>query len=83
MSIVSIQLPEKRIDESNQDWCTRAANSIQPEILLKEILSGMDDIRKSRGPVWSQLSHLIGHGSGISSAIVRRFNEAVADKDDR
>ena len=59
--------------ETNQEWCDRYAAMMPPEALLAEIVQNMHRLRKRRGPVWSQIGVLTGHGSGVSSAIVRRF----------
>ena len=69
----SYKLPDKLPTESNEEWCDRAAASIPPEALLADIVQGMHRLRKRRGPAWSQMGQLCGHGSGISSAIVKRF----------
>lgn len=65
--------PDRLEGESNEEWCDRYAASIPPEALLTEIVSNMHRLRKRRGPAWSQMGMLSGHGSGVSSAIVKRF----------
>ena len=59
--------------ESNEAWCDRYAASMPPEALLAEIIASMHRLRKRRGPAWSQINKMTGHGSGVSSAIVKRF----------
>lgn len=67
------EAPERLDGESNEAWCDRYAASIPPEVLLEEIVSNMHWLRKRRGPAWSQMTELTWHGSGVASAIVKRF----------
>ena len=63
-----------RLDgETSEQWCNRYVASIPAEEFLAEILHVMHLKRKRRGPVWSQIGYYTGHGSGVSSAIVKRF----------
>jgi hypothetical protein len=74
--------PERIAGETNEQWCDRYAASIPADALLSEIVAGMHQLRKRRGPVWSQLGQLCGHGSGVSSALVRRFAKYPLTEDD-
>lgn len=67
------EAPPRLEGESNQEWCDRYAASIPADELLAEMILSMHRLRKRRGPAWSQVGQLCGHGSGVSSAIVRRF----------
>lgn len=67
-------LPEKPPEEPNLDWCKRAAASIPPEALLREIMLYLTRRAKRKGvPPWSEVGDLTGHGSGVASAIYERF----------
>lgn len=65
--------PPKLASETNEEWCDRYVAMMPPEALLAEIVHNMHRLRKRRGPAWSQIGMLTGHGSGVSSAIVKRF----------
>lgn len=65
--------PPRIEGETNENWCDRYAASIPAEALLTEIVMTMHTLRKRRGPAWAQMSKLCGHGSGVSSAIIKRF----------
>jgi hypothetical protein len=72
----SYKLPEKRTDESNDDWCVRAAASIPAEAIVKELIAWAKRTEKKRKtPAWAVISDITQHGSGISCAIVRRFEK--------
>lgn len=78
-------LPEKLLEESNADFCRRAANSIPPEALLRQLVDHLMTRKKNcrgwlRGEgdwdsAWSFVSQFTGHGSGVAGAIVQRFSE--------
>jgi|WetSurMetagenome_2_1015567.scaffolds.fasta_scaffold38137_7 hypothetical protein len=65
--------PARLPDETNEQWCDRYVASMPAEALLSEIIATMHNNRKRRGPAWSQIGYYTGHGSGVSSAIVKRF----------
>ncbi len=65
------RLPEKRPDESNTQYCQRAADSIPADVLLTQIISFC-----VQAMGWGRTTDVVqsctNHGRGISSAIVRR-----------
>lgn len=72
------KLPDKLETETNAEWCDRAAASIPAEEIVRQMI--MFYHRRSRGvPVWSKVGEIVGHGSGVSSAIVRRFCPELDD----
>jgi hypothetical protein len=83
------KLPEKSPDETGDEWCRRAAESIPAEELMRQLVAYlMRDSRKfGEGPsarwsrAWSFVSDFTGHGSGISAAIVRRFLDSPPAED--
>lgn len=83
-------LPEIRPDESNNQWLRRAAESIPAEALMRQIVDHlMRPGKRRKGEfkrwtyAWSKLGEMIGHGSGVSGAIVDRFRTKEATNDDQ
>jgi hypothetical protein len=71
-------LPDKRLDEGNWEWCKRAAASIPPELLLRQIIAGLEwdhahNNQRECNEAWSELGRLLGHGSGVSQAIIELY----------
>ena len=66
------KLPEKSPDETNEAWCDRAAASIPADEIVRQMIAYANRHPRNR-PVWSWVGKVLGHGSGVSSAIVRRF----------
>lgn len=66
-------LPDKMPGETSVAWCNRAAASIPPASIVTMLIDHMDAHAKKRGEAWSQLGAILGHGSGVSSAIVRLY----------
>lgn len=64
---------DKLPEETNDQFCQRYADSIPPKALLNTIMYNMLRLEESRGPVWSQIGSLTGHGHGISSAIANKY----------
>lgn len=73
MSTRSYESPAHHDGETNEEWCARYAASIPPGALLAEIVVRMHERREEHGPAWAQLRDLCGHGSGVSSAIVKSY----------
>jgi hypothetical protein len=68
------KLPEKRQDESNAAWCRRAAESIPAESICRQLVMYLLRREKQRkAQAWSVMGQITGHGSGVASAIVDRF----------
>jgi hypothetical protein len=67
------QSKPERQRQANEVWCELYVGAMDPEEILMKILDGMHRLHQQRGPVWSQISLLTNHGSGVSSAIVQRF----------
>lgn len=76
MSERMYKAPAKLPEETNEQWCDRYVAGMSPEDVLMEIIATMHLMRKRRGPAWSQIGYYTGHGSGVSSAIVKRFMPA-------
>jgi hypothetical protein len=67
------KLPDKLPTETNQEWCDRAAASIPAEEIVRMTIEYFHARRHHGGPAWSKIGMILDHGSGVSSAIVRRF----------
>ena len=65
-------------DESNWDFCNRLADSIPPAEIVKVLLKFIKRTEMKKGrmrarPLWSIVGDATTHGSGVSSAIVRKY----------
>lgn len=67
-------LPDQIPGESNGDWCRRAADAIPPEVIVAELIRKLDrEEKRRRYPTWSVIGEIIGHGSGVSAAVVEKY----------
>lgn len=73
--------PERLPEETNGEWCDRYASMMSAEEVLQQVIVEMHRKRKRRGPAWSQIGQATGHGSGVSSAIVKRFMPSPVPED--
>jgi hypothetical protein len=66
-------VPDKRVDEDNWQYCQRVADAIPPEAIVRALVDYLSTRGKTRGfEAWSFIGKLLGHGSGVSSAIVEK-----------
>lgn len=67
-------LPEQLPGEDNWQWCKRAADAIPPEVIVRALVDYLKTRKKARRvEPWSFIGQLLGHGSGVSSAIVDKY----------
>lgn len=67
-------LPERMPEETEWQWCCRAAESIPPKELVKQLLERMaKTCKKSKRPLWAMVGEATSHGSTVSAAIVHAY----------
>lgn len=73
--------PELAPGETSRQWCERCADGI-PADTLAEIMRQAESRRKrgSCRELWSYVGEVSGHGSGVSSAIVARWEAERPEK---
>lgn len=69
-------LPEMFPGEANDAWCRRAADCIPPEAIVLAVVAYLERTKRKRHtPTWSVIKDMLGHGSGVSQAIVAKYLE--------
>jgi len=71
-------MTDKRPEESNIEYCERLAREHDKDKLITQLLkliheAELKKTRSRRFPLWSIIANSIGHGSGVSSAIVELY----------
>lgn len=72
------KLPDKDPAETNWDYCKRCAAAIPPEAIVRAMVAYLIDL-ENKGrmvPAWSRIGAMMGHGSGVSQAIVELYKPA-------
>lgn len=72
------------VSETNWQRCLRLAHEIEKDDLIRELIKALHEkeLRKKSGtrrPLWSVVGEAVGHGSGVSSAIVEIYYPEGAD----
>lgn len=72
------KLPDLLPGEGNWEWCKRAADAIPAEEIVRALVQRLKEKKPKRGrparEPWSYIGDLLGHGSGVSSAIVEKYS---------
>lgn len=62
--------------ESNWEWCERMAKAQPSELIIGKLLDYIDKVERrkhDKQPLWSKVGYALGHGSGVSQAIVALY----------
>lgn len=76
-------VPDQLVGEDNWEWCKRVADAIPPEAIVRTIIKNLTDKEKTgrKRAAWSVIGSIMGHGSGVASAIVRKWSQPEKETD--